>query len=521
MTTLTPNTPLRDFLRDVFHPQRLTTRVPVYAATYQTAIDWFARTLGREPLIGDLTTANVRRVMRYCADHGNREHWVRKMRDRLGTMWKYAQRLGIVSNYQAVSACEHHDERMRFLLTTPPADSVRGYYLTHRRGELRQMARQDNDAAVKNLDTFAGRYVMLSDVTAELLSDFAWWLALAGKSQSRQDRFCGAIRSIVHHHDPSRFRQEHVKPEPLPTPPDGSVRHLFLTRYAPERMLDCTPRTVAACTRCVERLYEHYGRDVMLNELTDSLAADHFRWLKADRGLQHSSINSTHRATLFAVWRFAVEIGLKDRDPRIRKLKELHHEPDSWDLDEVNRLLAATSIFAGSQWPGVVPRDAFWRALLLVEWWTALRLSSILQIKRANLNRETGWLYIDPSTAKNRRGKKLRLGDDALEAIAAIWEPDRELLFPWPLRRGAVWRHFRRLQKAAGLPDNCPLSTRRFHKLRRTVATYAAVHAGMPAAIALLDHSGPEITRRYLDPSKLAGTDATLFLPMLQGKKNT
>ncbi len=131
------------------------------------------------------------------------------------------------------------------------------------------------------------------------------------------------------------------------------------------------------------------------------------------------------------------------------------------------------------------------------------------------MNLATGWLYVRPENQKNRRGKKFRVGQDAIAAIGEIVELRRELLFDWPYRREALSRHFRKLQTAAGLPES-PLSNGRFHKMRRTSATMAMVHSGMPAAIALLDHSGPEVTKRYLDPSKMPGTDATAFLPSLE-----
>jgi HEPN domain-containing protein len=53
------------------------------------------------------------------------------------------------------------------------------------------------------------------------------------------------------------------------------------------------------------------------------------------------------------------------------------------------------------------------------------------------------------------------------------------------------------------------------HKLRRSVATIIAASRGISAASELLGHSNSEITRRYVDPSKLPGKDATQFLPLL------
>jgi integrase len=53
------------------------------------------------------------------------------------------------------------------------------------------------------------------------------------------------------------------------------------------------------------------------------------------------------------------------------------------------------------------------------------------------------------------------------------------------------------------------------HKWRRTVATLAASRGGLAAAVALLGHSAPEMTLRYIDPTKLPGNDATELLPAL------
>src|SRR5690606_9377990 len=64
-----------------------------------------------------------------------------------------------------------------------------------------------------------------------------------------------------------------------------------------------------------------------------------------------------------------------------------------------------------------------------------------------------------------------------------------------------------------------PKSSRRtlnqFHKLRRSVATITAVNRGLAAASELLGHSSIEVTRRYVDPSRLPGSDFTEVLPVL------
>jgi hypothetical protein len=53
------------------------------------------------------------------------------------------------------------------------------------------------------------------------------------------------------------------------------------------------------------------------------------------------------------------------------------------------------------------------------------------------------------------------------------------------------------------------------HKMRRTAATLIASKKGVAAASEFLGHSGVEVTKRYIDPSKIPGNDATEILPMV------
>ena len=304
-------------------------------------------------------------------------------------------------------------------------------------------------------------------------------------------------------------------PETDPAPDATEITFKQLAeQYVNARLITASKATVARFRRAFVRMYRHFGRDLAVAEITAEVLGQHFRWLMQDQKLTASSINSSHRAYLLSVWRYAMDEGLIDRIRPVPKLKELRHEPDSWDVGEVRRLVEATSILEGHEWPGVVPQDKYWRALILTAYWTGLRLGSLLKLRMADVDMTTGWIYVRPESAKNRHGKRLRVGADALQAIRDIASPARELLFPWPIATETIFRRFRDIQKAAGLPDSA-LKLQRFHKLRRTTATHAAIHGGLASAVALLDHAGPEVTKRYLDPSKMPGCDATAFLPAL------
>jgi integrase len=256
----------------------------------------------------------------------------------------------------------------------------------------------------------------------------------------------------------------------------------------------------------------HFGRDLPLSELSDSLAADFLASLTR-QNRQPITVNN-HRARLLAVWRMALDRGLVSAVPRVKKLKRFWDEPDAWNEQEAARIVEAAGKLDLLPICGI-PANKWWRAFLLVGYWTALRRGSLLELRRADLDLKSGWLYVRPVGIKTRHGKRFRLGADALDAVRQIWMPDRELLFPWRGCRGETRVHFRRILQLAAIPHSQRRSMNQTHKWRRTVATLAAARGGLPAAVALLGHSGPDMSRRYIDPTKLPGNDATQFLPAL------
>lgn len=518
MTTTPPtiDTPLREYFVSIFQPQRLAGHEQKYVREQKRAIAWLEMALSRPAVVADLDSANLRRMGRMMFGTGCAFHWVKKMTRCLASIWRHAHQSGLLPHYESVTIREPQDKRPSFLTRPPKVGTLRRFYLETYRPGVKRKLRQEVDPAVKHLDMMARGFVMLEDVTDELLQQFTAWLAERGRSAQRIGRYVACIKQIVRSWDPARFPKPKPQRSKLPAPEPGTLRHFFETVHLPQRMLDVCPTHVAHARRSLVRLHDHYMRDILVSELTDALAADHLNWLRTVRGLRASSTNNAHRSILFTMWRHAYDLGLVPQLPRVKKLREQQHEPDSWDTAELSRLLAATSCMRDRhKWRGCVPADKWWRALILVAWWTGLRASSLLRIQSADVDLDSRWLYAAPGAMKTRNGKRFRLGQDAIDAVRDISQPPRKLLFEFPYRREALWRQFRSIQAAAGLPHNGrPVS--RLHKLRRSVCTQAAVHGGLPAAVALLGHSTPTVTiTRYLDPSKMPGADATEFLPKL------
>jgi len=195
---------------------------------------------------------------------------------------------------------------------------------------------------------------------------------------------------------------------------------------------------------------------------------------------------------LQAVLTWGAEQGLCSpiRLPRIRVPQPA---PEAWTVEQVSRILQTAS-----RWPGRVgrwPARDWWPALLLTVYWTGARIGSILAAKPSDWD---GTFLILRHT-KTGKQAVYRLHDQANEAIRRVYDPQSSRLFTWPYHYVHLWKTFRRIVEAAGVPAPKGAGSL-FHRLRRTCLTYCwAVDPAIAQRQA--DHASAEITRRhYVDP---------------------
>jgi integrase len=367
--------------------------------------------------------------------------------------------------------------------------------------------------AVELVDRFAGGRLRLNQVDEQLLSRFVMADGLGAHSDKHRRELAGCVRQIIRAWNPNALDVARARPEHQGPLVAGSLRKYFEEIYLPRVTFGATPGYAERIRDAINVLHEHYGRDILLKELSDSLAADHFRWLLAN-GRRRATVN-THRAHLFVVWRHAHEAGDVAAGPRVKKLSAEHEEPDAWSLEEFSRILAAALRFQPGRTRAGVLRSLAWHALLLVAWYTGLRRRALVSLRRSDVDRSSGWIYSQAAASKTKRGKKFRVGPDALEAIEKIWLPERELLFPSPVKDWQL-REFGFILADAGIPAGRGLC--KFHKIRRTAATHLAARVGVAAASRLLQHSSEDLTRKcYIAPQFVpdCDCDATQHLPTI------
>ena len=363
--------------------------------------------------------------------------------------------------------------------------------------------------AIATFIAYAGESVQLAGVSDELLAAFV----AAGRASKQRRKLGGLVRQVVLAWNPDAVHKPRHRVEALPATKRKTVRGYFESDYAGEAMVGVRETSIESTRLTLRALHKFAGRDIYLAEQSDKLASDFFRSL-LDRGLSRATVNR-YRRTWFAVWRYAFDRGLVKRLPRVKRLKEIHNPPDSWELSELRRLIDAALEFRKTDLYGEVRCNLWWNAIFRIAYYTGLRRGSLLSICRADLYLKTALLYVPGENMKNRQGQMFQLGADAIAAVENIWLPQRLLLFPSQHHTGTLSKHFAQIMVAAGLPPGRRKGLSKFHKLRRTVATQIAARAGCAAASSLLGHSSGYVTARYIDATKLPGHDVTAILPNL------
>lgn len=90
---------LQDFFDTYYRPQRLLGKSPNTTRLYKFSIRAFAKTVGTDPKLSHLTDDNLIEHMQRVVDAGRSPATANKDRDQLLTIWRHANRLGMVDNY--------------------------------------------------------------------------------------------------------------------------------------------------------------------------------------------------------------------------------------------------------------------------------------------------------------------------------------------------------------------------------------------------------------------------------------
>lgn len=281
--------------------------------------------------------------------------------------------------------------------------------------------------------------------------------------------------------------------------PDA-LKNYFAETYQPLKLINCSKRSIERYQGVIKGFSEFLGCDANLSHLTDDRVGQYSAWM-AGRDYEPTTIN-THLRHLLSLWRHAWKKRRVDELPRdVDFLKEPKHIPEAWSTEEMARLLEAARHADGEMFG--IPANQWFGALLLVMYDTGARLGSLLLLRTDDFSLESGEVLLRAETQKQSADQYFRVHPETLEAVRAINPQLREFVWNYPQynrNRMIIYRALDRILNAAGLPTT---ARDKFHKVRRTSATVLADQLGEHEASKHLGHSSIEVTRRYLDPSKI------------------
>jgi integrase len=274
------------------------------------------------------------------------------------------------------------------------------------------------------------------------------------------------------------------------------------------RRIDLAPRTLAQYEHALNAFEKWNHGPVLLSSLCDQLV---LMWLACmkDDGQAARTINSKRMGVLI-LWREAKRLGLVDTSPQsVPRMKVPKRAATAWTVEEVSRILAHCDAGIPKRWARSRRywTTRHWQALVLTIYDTSLRLNPLLLVPRRCADTDRRILIVPGEHTKNGQDEVHRLHPQTCALLSRL--PLSDLLFAWPKHRRAIWRDFRRILFAAGLP--CGYRDL-FHKLRRTSYTHVYRSLGLAAASEHAGHQS-DLSAAYLDKTLLDLPDAISVLP--------
>ena len=290
---------------------------------------------------------------------------------------------------------------------------------------------------------------------------------------------------ILHGHENG---DEH-EPEAPTVPTLAAFGQRFIAEYAVANRLK--PSTIEN----KKMILRNYLVPSLGGHPLDAIREADVQRLKAS--LSHQAAGSVNNilTLLSTMLKAAVEWGVIEEVPRIRKLKRQDQRFDYYDEEAYQRLVAAARV--------VDPRSLL---VVLLAGEAGLRGGEILALRLAHCDLRRGVLHVvendwnghvgSPKSNRNRRVVMTSTLKEALRERARESSGDARVLLRddgTPATRSAMEHLLRKAQTAAGLPHKGP------HILRHTFCSRLAARGAAPRAIQeLAGHLHSSTTDRYL-----------------------
>jgi len=293
-----------------------------------------------------------------------------------------------------------------------------------------------------------------------------------------------------------------------------TLEHFFAEIYRPTYLADARPATLryyAGALRHWKRLTD----DPPLMKIDLAQLAAFRTALRVGRSA--ATVNSIMRA-IQALLNKAGPPGYKNRDaagilrrtPWLKPLKEPKRKPVAPRPETLDRLYYAAAVAEKPLLDGIRP-EAWWRGLMVAAYTTGYRRGALLALR---------WDWVDLLGRTIRVPAEIdKCGEDRVKPIGQVLVahllPIRSrhpLVFAWPHSPSTWYRHWWRIQRAAGVEPRM-----KWHDLKRSCLTAYATCAS-PAVTQLMgDHKCLSTTLRFYADASDEAREAVERLPLPPG----
>ncbi len=209
--------------------------------------------------------------------------------------------------------------------------------------------------------------------------------------------------------------ERHVQLRGLPRDgqPAEPTLHDFVGPWMRSQEVHCKPRSIDSSRKRAGRLMPHFG-GLGISEITSERIDQYIRFRRRE-GLRDVTING-HLTTLRQVLRYAEEIGLIERAPKVRLLRVVKKTRRR----VLDRAQVAKLLCCADQWPGSPDTARKVKAFILIAASTGMRQDEILHLRWEDVDFDDGRLDLRAKEWTERRWNRF---ERVLETRHCKWSP--------------------------------------------------------------------------------------------------
>lgn len=309
--------------------------------------------------------------------------------------------------------------------------------------------------------------------------------------------------------------------------------HLWKAFIAEYRRLELSGKSAphASAINATIKRFEIHMSPRSVYEITDKYIKEFILKRRRDRGMKPGSkvspatVNLDLR-NLKLVLNAAVEWKQLEVSPVFKMLKTPTRHKRYVTVEDFALMFEAAPKMTEPTLPNATACE-YWRALIGFAFLTGWRINEILNIRRDDVNFETGRVVARWDDSKGKRDELVHVPESVLDLLKPLWQTFKARPLQWNKSRRMLYVPFARLQNLAGISLSCEEDHEHtdacylygFHDLRRAFATYNAGSLSPAQLQRLMKHSAFVTTQGYINYAEVMNDRPDVFVPDVLKKK--